>query len=50
VPAAGGEAGADYVYLDQGAQPGRKYYYYLMAVTRLGFTEPSHVAAVRVPR
>lgn len=47
IPASEGEPGS-YVFLDTEVRPGRKYYYVIEALTRQGFTETSHPAAVRV--
>jgi hypothetical protein len=49
IPPAGGDEPASYLFLDAEARPGRKYYYLLEGVTTLGFTETSHLAAVRLP-
>ncbi|HKY33404.1 MAG TPA: hypothetical protein VJV23_12775 [Candidatus Polarisedimenticolia bacterium] len=38
-----------YHFLDAGAEPGRKYYYALEAVTFEGFIERSHPAGIRLP-
>jgi hypothetical protein len=46
-----GDGGADtgYVFLDDGARPGRRYYYLLEGLTAAGLVQRSHVASARVP-
>jgi len=45
-----GDGGADtgYVFVDDGARPGRRYYYLVEGLTAAGLVERSHVASARV--
>jgi len=46
-----GDGGADtgYVFVDDGARPGRRYYYLIEGLTAAGLVERSHVASARMP-
>jgi len=45
-----GDGGADtgYVFVDDGARPGRRYYYLVEGLTAAGLVERSHVASARI--
>jgi hypothetical protein len=50
IPATGGPEVTSYIFMDQTAVPGRKYYYFIEGVTVHGFTEITHPVSVRMPR